>query len=164
MLFNPFLRALAFQSRSVSMMAELATSCSSLRRTQLDCIQALFTIPQGQTALLATPVQSEAMQIEAAESEGMGTAILSAPRKLQAVVSYDAPCNVDAKVIEESAAVQDKPKSIRKWFSENAVAYEQDIIDDRIPNRRVYSAFGQAPNAPSAIAVLERYKQKIRAV
>lgn len=190
MLFNPILRALSLQASSVALMTDMMMSCESFRRTQLQCMQTILTLPQEQMAKLSVPTQSSAafmrrtdlemfrgnaasimmqttsMQIEAAENEGMGTAVSSTARSRMArkVPAYDASCNIDAAAMEKHEAVPDKPQSIRKWFSKNAVAEEQDIIDDRIPNRRVYSGIGQAPNAPSAIAVLERYKEKIRAV
>lgn len=184
MLFNPFLRALEFQAQSVAYMSEFMLSCASLRRTQVQCMQTLMTMPREQMAKIVMPsvmplgfvrrsemelfrgnaasmnVSTEHMQIEAAENEGMGTAILSAPRRYAQLkaVEYDAPCNMDAQAMEAHEAVTDKPQSIKKWFDKNAVADEQDIFDDRLPSRRVYSGIGQSPDAPSAIAVLERYK------
>ncbi len=184
MLFNPFLRALELQAQSVAYMSEFMLSCASLRRTQLQCMQTFMTIPQEQIAKMTVPASmpmgfmrrsgmemfrgnavsmniiTDRMQIEAAENEGMGTAIISAPRRYAQLkaVEYDSPCNMDAQAMEAHEAVPDKPQSIKKWFDKNAVADEQDIFDDRLPSRRVYSGMGQAPNSPSAIAVLERYK------
>lgn len=96
------------------------------------------------SAELTRKREEEATALSVAENEGMGTAIQSAPAK--------------------KIRTRKKTASIKKWFAEQTVAYEQDkggdIFSDRIPNRRVYSGIGQAPNAPSAIAVLERHKAR----
>lgn len=84
---------------------------------------------------------SMSVQIEAAENEGMGMAIMSVPENLKKAA--------------------DQPETIKKWFSEKAVAREQDIFDDRLPNRSsLFSATEKASPAPSAIAVLERHKMR----
>lgn len=168
MLFNPFVSYLNLQVRSLTLAHSMGKVAFEVSQMPMQALQE----PRITDAFIP------ADPIEAAESEGMGTAIQSAfvITRVQnevdvdisqcvavSAVDYDDLCNVDAEALETEVCVTETP-NIRKWFSENAVAVEQDIFDDRIPNRRVYSAFGQTPNAPSAIAVLERHKQKIRAV
>lgn len=107
---------------------------------------------------LVEQAYSDEIAVQAAEDEGMGTAILSAPVQFVSEVAYDAPCNCDANVIAPHAIVQERPQSIKQWFSKESVAAEQDRALEPQENKHVYTPFGSAPNVPSTKAVLERYK------
>lgn len=188
MLFNPFLQMMEIQSKNMSMMTSVMQMAVQLHRTRMDCVRQMMFMPQSAMGRIVVPTASaafirradmemfrhnaasmrietdfDAMAIQAAETEGM-TMVAPVVGKKRMVtltqVEYDAPCNADAEVVapagEEVAAIE-SAKSISKWFSKKAVASEQDTVPAK-ETRRVYSGFGQSPDAPSAKAVLERYK------